>query len=54
MEERGHAVLVSFLLSAGDKGETMAGAPAAVLSHETTQRKETADVKTTKQTEKGL
>lgn len=52
MEEKGHAILSSFLLSPGENGDAMAGAPTAILSREITQRMETTAVKTTEQTKK--
>lgn len=53
MENRGHALLFSFLLFTGENVGAMAGTPAAILSHEITWRMETIDVKTTnKQTKK--
>lgn len=52
MEEKGHALLFSFLLFTGENVGAMAGAPAAILSHEITGRMETIAVKTTKQTNK--
>ena len=52
MEEKGHSLLFSLLLSLCENVDAMAGALATVLSHEMTWGMETIYAKTVKQTKR--